>query len=87
MTDGDGPTPASYTVLLDGAVSGTTGPDDVYTMTSIPRGTHVVGLKEEPDRCRFLTNPRELTVEVNRTTAVTFLVLCEVAGPEDPQTR
>ena len=80
FTDGPGPAPTGYTVLLNGAVSGTTGPDDVYTIPHLPPGRYIVALEEEPDRCFFGANVRQITVEANDTSATTYLVRCD---PED----
>jgi hypothetical protein len=80
LTEGPGPAPSSYTVLFNGAVSGTTGPDDVYTIPHLPPGQYVVALDEEPDRCFFGANARQITVEANETSPTTFLVRCD---PED----
>lgn len=76
LTEGQEMLPDSFEVLVNGSRSGTTGPNDVYYMEALPQGSYQVGLREDPEDCRFIANPRELLVTANDTAYTTFLVIC-----------
>ena len=75
-SEGEGPLPDSFVVLLNGATAGTMGPNDTYTIPFLPPNQYVVGLQEESENCWFGLNPRTVTVEAKETLPTTFLVRC-----------
>jgi hypothetical protein len=76
VTEGDLLVPDSFEVQVDGARSGNMGPNDVYRMKFMPRGTYQIGLKDTSPDCRFSANPRGVLVTPKETAYTTFLVVC-----------
>jgi hypothetical protein len=80
LTEGSGPFPDSFNVLLNGNRSGSVPPNDVYFIPFLPRGDYQVGLQEESEDCWFGDNHRTVRVELNDTSYSTFLVRCNEGG-------
>lgn len=79
-THGDGPAPDSFTVMFNRSPSGKIAKDGQFIIGNIPKGTHLVGLEGFPENCNPAPSPREITVEVDKISYVTFLARCR---PED----
>jgi hypothetical protein len=76
LSEGPGPFPDSFNVLLDGRRSGSVPPNGTYPILFLTRGNYEVALLEEGDNCWYGVNARTVTVEPNDTTFTTFLVRC-----------
>ncbi len=76
-----GPGVASMTLTLSiepaGVNTSIKADAGVYTANDTPAGTHIVGLKNLPGRCRVEGNAeRQISVSPRRSAVVRFVVVC-----------
>jgi hypothetical protein len=76
LTDDIAMAPDSFQLFVNGGFSTSVGPADVHYLEYLPRGPHQIGLREEPENCRFTANPRVIVVTPGDTAYTTFQVFC-----------
>lgn len=77
VTEGLSLAPDGFEVYLNGGRSGSVSPNGTYLIPSLPDGDYQVGLLEESADCRYVSNPRKVSVAPLSTTSITFLVICK----------
>lgn len=77
-TEGEGQSIEPYTVLLNRSPSGKVGTNGTVTLSFVPRGTYLIGLDGIPENCRSVSDPRQITVDPDHVSYVTFLVKCSL---------
>jgi hypothetical protein len=76
-TVGPAPDPDGYTLLLDGATTGTISPQGTLVLSAVPSGHHTVALTGIAPGCdSHASGPKDVELAGGATTAVSFTVPC-----------
>ncbi len=86
LTESPSNLPDSFTVLLNGAVAGRVGRNDVYVIPFLPPGGYLVELRDEWEGCWLGVNLRPVTVEARENVPTTFLIRCR-GEPRLPESK